>query len=217
MPPREHHISVTRTARYYTLGNIDNDLSEVWFVLHGHTYLAKHFIRYFRVLEDPRRLIVAPEGLSRFYVNHEERRVGASWMTSEDRLREISDYVNYLDELYRHVFATLDRATVKVHVLGFSQGAATACRWVVQGRAKVDRLTIWAGLVPPDLDLATGGERLRDARLTIVLGDHDEYVDVTEATEQEASLRDLGILHEFIRFDGGHVLVNDLLLRLAEN
>ena len=215
MPPREHHISVTRTARYYTLGDPENNLSEVWFVLHGHTYLAKFFVRYFRVLEDNRRLIVAPEGLSRFYVNHEKRRAGASWMTSEDRLHEISDYVNYLEKLYRHLFETVDRTAVKVHLLGFSQGAATACRWVAQGGAKVDRLAIWAGLVPPDLDLATGGERLRDARLTIVLGDHDEYVDKREAAEQEARFRELGILHEFVRFDGGHVLDKNLLLELA--
>ena len=215
MPPQEHHLNVSRTARYYTIGDLENRPTEVWIVLHGHTYLAKRFIRYFRVLEDDRRLIVAPEGLSRFYVNHEARRVGASWMTREDRLNEIADYVNYLDELYRHLFETLDRSRTKVHVLGFSQGAATACRWVTQGSALVDRLTIWAGLVPPDLDLSSGGDKLLAAQLTIVLGDDDEYVDADEAGEQEMRLRELGILHEFLRFEGGHVLKDDLLLKLA--
>ena len=76
MPPVEHHIIVSRTARYYTIGDLEKKPSEVWFVLHGHMYLARQFIRYLRVLEDPKRLIVAPEGLSRSYVNHEERRVG---------------------------------------------------------------------------------------------------------------------------------------------
>lgn len=216
MPAEEHHISVARTARYYTIGDIGNRPSEVWFVLHGHMYLARQFIRYFRLLEDPKRVIVAPEGLSRSYVNHEERRVGASWMTKEDRLNEIADYVNYLDELYRSIFETVDRSAAKVHVLGFSQGAATACRWVAQGRAMVDRLTIWAGLVPPDLDLAASGEKLRDAKLTIVLGDSDEYVDAAEATEQESRLDELGILDEFIRFEGGHELEDELLLEVAE-
>ena len=89
MPPQEHHLNVNRTARYYTIGDLENKPNEVWFVLHGHMYLAKQFIRYFRVLETDRRLIVAPEGLSRSYVNHKERRVGASWMTKEDRLNEI--------------------------------------------------------------------------------------------------------------------------------
>jgi predicted esterase len=215
MPPHEHHLNVTRTARYYTLGDPTQKPSDVWFVLHGHMYLAKQFIRYFRVLEQPNRLVVAPEGLSRSYINHEARRVGASWMTKEDRLNEIADYVNYLDELYRHLFESINRSSTKVHVLGFSQGAATACRWVAQGKAIVDRLTIWAGLVPPDLDLTTGGETLRDAKLTIVLGDSDEYVDDVEGVAQETKLNELGILHEFIRFNGGHVLKDELLLRIA--
>ena len=130
MQRKEHHIRVTRTARYYTLGDIEGNPQEVWFVLHGHMYLARQFIRYFRALEDPGRLIVAPEGLSRSYVNHEERRVGASWMTKEDRLNEIADYVNYLDELYRHLFESLSRSSVRVHVVGFSQGAAGhVCSW----------------------------------------------------------------------------------------
>lgn len=215
MPIEEHQIHVTRAARYYTIGDLEAEPSEVWFVLHGHMYLARHFIRYFRVLEDAKRLIVAPEGLSRSYVNHEERRVGASWMTKEDRLNEIEDYVNYLDVLYRHVFTSVDRSATSVHVLGFSQGAATACRWVAMGETTIDRVTIWAGLVPPDLDLEVGGDKLRDAKFTIVLGDKDEWVDAAEALEQERRLRDLGILHEFLRFDGGHVLVDEVLLRLA--
>ena len=70
-------------------------------------------------------------------------------------------------------------------------------------------------MVPPDLDLPTGGEKLRDAKLTIVLGDNDEYVDDVEAVAQETKLNELGILHEFIRFNGGHVLKDELLLRIA--
>jgi len=178
-------------------------------------YLAKHFIRYFRVLEAPKRLIVAPEGLSRSYVNHEERRVGASWMTKEDRLNEIKDYVNYLDKLYNHLFDSLNRSSANVHLVGFSQGAATACRWAAQGESRIDRLTIWAGLVPPDLDLEMAGDGLRDAKLTIVLGNSDEWVDSAEAVEQETRLHELGILHKFIRFDGGHVLEDELLLSVA--
>src|ERR1051325_10016453 len=53
-----------------------------------------------------RRRLVAPEGLSRFYLSERatERRVGASWMTREDRLAEIADYLGYLDAVYDDVF-----------------------------------------------------------------------------------------------------------------
>lgn len=215
MKAQEHHITVGRTARYYTLGDPAGDLEQVWFVCHGHTYLASRFIRFFRVLDNGHRLIVAPEGLSRFYVDHNARRVGASWMTCEDRLSEISDYVSYLDELYRRVFETLDRGSVEVHVLGFSQGAATAARWTALGSSSVDKLTLWAGLVPPDLDLSSCGLMLDRAKLKIVLAEADEYVDPEETREMETRLLKHGVSHDLIRFDGGHVLDQSLLQQLA--
>ncbi len=65
---QEHHISVTRTARYYTLGEISRGVAEVWFVCHGYGQLAERFIRHFAALDDGTRLVVAPEALGRFYL-----------------------------------------------------------------------------------------------------------------------------------------------------
>src|SRR6266498_2722637 len=139
---QEHRLTVSRTARYFTLGRPDR---EVWFVLHGYGQLAALFLRHFEPLDDGTRLIVAPEGLSRFYLTEDpaERRVGASWMTREDRLTEIEDYVQYLDAVHADVVGSVDRSLVKVRVLGFSQGAATACRWASTGASRVDRLIVW--------------------------------------------------------------------------
>ena len=92
----EHHLAATRTARYFTLGG-GAGVHHVWFVLHGYGQLASALLRNFEGLANPSRLIVAPEGLSRFYVDPiasgpaARRRVGASWMTREDRLIEIED------------------------------------------------------------------------------------------------------------------------------
>ena len=58
------------------------------------------FLGYCQALEDESRVLVAPEGLSRFYVNATHGLVGASWMTREDRQHEIDDYVGYLDAIY---------------------------------------------------------------------------------------------------------------------
>ena len=97
---REHSIKVRRSARYYTLGPDDERaVRDVWFVLHGYGQLAAQFIGIFEALNDGTRLIVAPEALNRFYVAGvetapaAERGVGATWMTREDRLNEIDDYV----------------------------------------------------------------------------------------------------------------------------
>src|SRR5256886_9563890 len=142
---REHHIGVSRTARYFTLGNSSSGVGEVWFACHGYGQVASRFLEKLRVLDDGHRYLVAPEGLSRFYLSESptERRVGASWMTREDRLAEIEDYVRYLDAVYAAVFESLDRAGVTVHALGYSQGASTVSRWAALGKAKIDRLTLW--------------------------------------------------------------------------
>src|SRR5881396_3950063 len=98
----EHHLSVSRTARYFTLGERSAAVEEVWFACHGYGQLGARFLEKLRVLDDGTRYLVAPEGLSRFYLSESptERRVGASWMTREDRLAEIEDYVRYLDAVY---------------------------------------------------------------------------------------------------------------------
>ena len=61
------------------------------------------------------RLLIAPEGLSRFY--HEDHEsIGASWMTREERLEEIKDYLMYLDLVHDRVFAIVEREPVKLTV-----------------------------------------------------------------------------------------------------
>lgn len=213
----EHRLIVSRTARYFTLGRPDR---EVWFVLHGYGQLAGRFLRHFAVLDDGARLIVAPEGLSRFYVDSEGRRgghekVGAAWMTREDRLAEINDYVSYLDAVYADVLRRVDRPSVRIHALGFSQGTATVSRWVALGTARVDRVVLWGGEVPPDLDLAAARERLAGMDLTLVAGRQDEVITPKVVARDEARLRHHDIPCRVVTFDGGHELDDATLRGLA--
>jgi len=220
--PSEHHLRVTRTARYVTLGHPHAALHEVWIVCHGHGQLAGRFIRHFAPIATPSRLIVAPEALSRFYLDPvssgpaADRRVGATWMTREDRLSEVNDYVGYLDALHTHVFRQVNRSAVRLHVLGFSQGAATVCRWVCDGHASPDDVTLWAGLVPPDVDLIADGGALRAARLSLVVGAHDEFARPEAIAHQEERLRAADIAFRTTIFDGGHTLDAEALRRLAD-
>ena len=213
---QEHRVSVSRTARYYTLGAPGPGTRQVWVVCHGYGQLASRFLEKLRVLDDATRYLVAPEGLSRFYLSESptERRVGASWMTREDRLAEIEDYVQYLDAVYQDVFGSLDRSQVTVHALGFSQGAATVGRWTALGRAKVDRLTLWGGEFPPDLDLALEAvvDRLRAARLSLVYGRADEFITSKVIATTVKRLRAHEIPVREIPFDGAHEL-NDSVLK----
>ena len=196
--------------------------TSVWFVLHGYGQLAGQFVRFFSDLASPQRLIVAPEAMNRFYLvgadkaPASERPVGATWMTREDRASEIADYVEYLDTLHDELTATSGGSNARLVVLGFSQGAATATRWVTHGRARIDRLILWGGLVPPDAELARGHAALRNVPLTIVVGERDHYITSTALADESARLDAAGIPFEVITFDGGHVISRSVFSRLGE-
>ncbi len=211
----ERHLRVWRTARYHVLGEGERAPREIWVVLHGYGQLAAPFLKRFAPLDDGTRLIVAPEALSRFYldgVNHPpDGRVGASWMTREDRLHEMDDYVAYLDA----VVAALPAEGARLVVLGFSQGTATASRWAVRGAVRVDRLVLWAGLLPPDVDPAAAREKLLGLDLVLVAGERDEHVGPARVAEQAAALGRAGVRHRIVTFAGGHVIEPETLRRLA--
>ncbi|HSJ12976.1 MAG TPA: dienelactone hydrolase family protein [Longimicrobiales bacterium] len=215
--PQEHHLAVRRTARYYSLG--DATARELWFVVHGYSQLAGRFIRRFRDIDDARRLVVAPEALNRYYfesapgAHAADAGVGATWMTREDRLVEIGDYVAYLDTLHRHVAGALAAPPERIVALGFSQGAATVARWAAQGAARIDHVVLWAGYLPPELEPAPG--LFRGARLTWMLGRDDPYTPASKVGAISAQLHAAGLAHELRFYDGGHRVEPAALRALA--
>jgi predicted esterase len=183
--------------------------SDVWLVLHGYGQLAETFLLHFEPIEDGRR-IIAPEALSRFYVRPAGP-VGASWMTRENRLSEISDYVEFLNR----VTESAAPAGSSITVLGFSQGAHTACRWAAS-RTDVHRLILWGSRLPVDLDEVAFGTALRDASITLVAGKSDRFVDPDGLIEDADRLCDMRLSAELIRFDGGHEIDPLTLTALAD-
>jgi predicted esterase len=207
----ERHITVPRTARYHTLGDAAS-AHALWIVLHGYGHLARYFLRKFEpVTKD--LFIVAPEGLSRFYLDDAHTRVGATWMTREDREHEIADQVTYLDQLTRHC-AGLTPPGIPLGVLGFSQGMATACRWAVTGTTRPARIILWGGTLPPDIGTATLAMRLSTCPVDIVQGEKDTLVPPSAATQAAARFREAGVPHAVHQHPGGHDLDPLLLERL---
>jgi predicted esterase len=205
------------------MGSFDASLAEVWIVCHGHGQLASRFLTRFIPIEREDRLFIAPEALSRYYLKPPQggphapnTPVGATWMTSEDREREIEDYVGYLDLLYEEIFSIVPRETIRLWVLGFSQGAATVARWVARGKADPDRVVLWAGVLPPELTGKGSAALARRSPLTVVLGRQDDFAKPELVAAQESRLEELGVSHEIVRFDGGHEIVPDALRNLAD-
>lgn len=213
-PAAEHHLTIQRTARYYTLG-LPEQANEVWFVLHGYGQLAQYFIRSFRALDDSTRFIVAPEALSRFYLNDDHGRVGASWMTKADREREIEDYLLYLNTVAEAVHRDVDLHATRTCVLGFSQGAATASRWTALGDIDADRLILWAGDLAHDLDLSAHAATFSALDVHLVVGSDDPYLTPDRVDALRARLDQHAIPFEMHTFDGGHHIPPDVLSELV--
>ena len=207
-------LVVPRSARYVTEGEPDGEIDDVWFLLHGYAQLAAEFLGLSRALVRTRRLLVAPEALSRFY--HEDHEtVGASWMTREDREHEIEDYVRYLDLLHDEIFSVVPRESVRLSVLGFSQGAATAARWAVRGEARVEHLVLWGSRLPPELDDEASTTALRAMKLSLVGGTRDRFLTAETWDAERVRLRRLGLAFEEVHFEGGHRLDDDTLRRIG--
>ena len=221
--PDEHHIQVPRTARYFTIGEPGPATRDVWFVCHGYGEVVAEFVGEFEIIADPARVIVAPEALSRYYLPTEsgfhsaDARVGASWMTREDRELEIADYVRYLDALYDEIMGKVNRENVFVTVLGFSQGGATANRWVTRGRSRADRLVMWGALIASDADLNQAATFFRNVALTIVHGKRDKFLSEGMISDYEELLREKQIPYDLLTFDGGHRMDRETLKLLARN
>ncbi len=194
-------------------------------VCHGYRQLARRFLPRFSELDDGTRLIVAPEGLSRFYLHETEPRhdkevpVGATWMTREDRESEIADYVEYLDavldEVLAEVSTEMDGEVPRLTVLGFSQGAQTICRWVAAGEVPLERVILWGGYLPDDFDQERGAPRLRSAELILVRGLVDQYISEDAHASREAKLEELSIPFRTITHAGGHELDRALLREIS--
>lgn len=206
-----HNIEVIKTARYYMLGHVSAATKRVIFVLHGFTQNAKDFIKVFEYLQKEDTVIVAPEGLNRFYLKGPAGDVGVTWMTKEDRLNEIKDYVNYLNKLYSALNIS---ESVEIIALGFSQGASTVTRWVNATTHKIDKCIIFSGEVGAELVPLNASSGLNKSKNYIIYGNADEVIPpqmIADKLKEWESLKP-----EVIEFNGGHSINKDALAKALQ-
>lgn len=155
----------SRTARYYSLGEAGPAIQEVWFCLGAHGQPTTELAAQLANLDTPERLLILPEGLSRFEVATAlvggaseppgaaplAPYIGSAWFASDSLLLDLTDLTLYLDALAGQVLAACPPDT-PVTVLGCGHGAAAACRWLAGGRVPYERLLLYAAMFPPDID-----------------------------------------------------------------
>ncbi len=209
-----HKIKIQKTAHYYTIGTAGDHIKNFWIVCHGYGQLASNLIKKFTEIDDGSTLILAPEGFSRFYWGGVSGNVAASWMTKHDRLDEIADYTRYIRQLY-DTFKSKLPDKVNITLLGFSQGCATQCRWIMREFPEYDRLILWAGLFPEDLDYTPHQEYFNNKKTIFVYGNNDQYVTPERLQWQEDFAKEQGINYSTRTFDGKHEIDRMLLKSIA--
>ncbi len=206
-----HSLITPKTARIFTHGNLSESTKIIWIVTHGYGYLAEFFIKKFEVLDPDEHFVIVPEALSRFYLKDVSGRVGASWMTTEDREHEIQDYIQYLDNVYE-TFILHSKA--KVVALGFSQGAATICRWAINTHKLLNNIVLWGGTVPSDClhDIP----KLNSFSPYLLVGDEDQFIDKEKSKEIITGFNNLGLTFSHIFYKGGHSILTEPLMQLTD-
>lgn len=216
---QELSIEFTYTGRYFKLGEIGAETRAVWFVIHGYGQLAQYFLRKFNTLEQHQICVIAPEGLSHYYLEDAasrsktgNTRVGASWMTRESRLRDIENYITYLNTVFARETGT--RKDLDITLLGFSQGAATVSRWALSDSIYFRRLILWAGILPPDMDFDKGKQLLQAKTVNVIYGKNDPFLNESRFGEMKSLAEKLGITPNEIVFEGAHEIHEATLLTL---
>jgi predicted esterase len=211
---QQKNIIIPKTARYFMLGEASSEIEQIWIVCHGYAQLANYFIRNFEALNDGKTMIVAPEGLHRFYWQGFSGRVVASWMTKEERLEDIADYCNFLTAVYSECIPVLNK-NVKINLFGFSQGSATVLRWLSIKKPLIHNLILWGGTFPADINFEMDKHYFDSFKTYFVMGTKDEYISNEEVEEQERILKTNKINYSSVRFDGKHEIPKDELLKLS--
>jgi predicted esterase len=209
------NIPVQKTARYYIAGNPSDKTKKIWVVIHGYGQLAGNFIQQFDFIVNNETIIIAPEGLSRFYTGSAEgNNVGAGWMTKEDRNNEISDYITYLDSVLRETLHTANNKTVKISMLGFSQGVHTAARWFIHSPYNFDKLVLCSSDFPRDADFDKLKVKLKSSKMFYIYGDADGVIPQASFESSGKMLTEKDVNYEKMVFSGRHIVHQDTIKKL---
>lgn len=198
-----YKIRTGKTGHYYMHGTLIETTRYVWICFHGYGQLAKYFIQKFEFLDKAKHCVIVPEGLNRFYFEGANERPLANWMTREDRLDEIADYVEYIEAL-RKKLSWDKNPDIKVIYLGFSQGVTTLLRWMTNLHPRADYLLMWAGSVPDDILPDPHRDFFNSIPAHFFVGDRDPYIKEERKNVLIELMDQIGMKAEIHSFQGEH-------------
>lgn len=198
------HIITTKTSRYYTLGKPGESLTNIWFVFHGYGQLSKEFLELFKGIANDKILLVAPEAMNKFYLKGFTGKIGATWMTKEDRENEINDYVTMIDKIYQKILESLELSRIKITVFGFSQGGHTAVRWLSKKQPSVNNLILWGSGIPRDVNYKSMFNYWNGINIKILFGNNDQFISKEKLDDELTYINTQKINYELVKYSGIH-------------
>ncbi len=207
-------VTYTNTNSYSTLNRLSSKTKNVWVVFHGIGYLSRYFLKYFDELNTEENYIIAPQAPSKYYLNNTYRHVGASWLTKENTNQETENVMRYIDTVLE---AEAIPKHCKLIVFGFSQGVSIATRWVAHRKIKCQKLILYAGGLPNELNLLDFEHlNVNKTKIITVIGTTDSYLTKGRLEEEEEKAARLfqGTI-EKIYFEGGHEVKKDIINSLT--
>ena len=195
-------FEVKQTARWFHLGQQPSDCGKILIALHGYGQHPAYMMESLKPLLDSieNLCIVAPEGLSRFYIKGTDGRVGASWMTRDDRVQDIKDNIYYLNSWWDSIEV---KSETEIILLGFSQGVATAGRWLADGFGS-DKVIFHSGSIPAEWQDDAPSFNTRINKWTILRGDSDNIYPEETHKATATLFERLSLNFESLSFDGSH-------------
>ena len=200
-------VDTTTTGRFEIKGPLSSQTKSIWFVFHGYAMRADSFIDSFDCIQDEQTVIVAPEGLHRFYSKGTRGNVAANWMTKDLRENDIENNISFLNEVYANVVSSELGEDVKIGILAFSQGGPTAVRWAAQLDRSIDEIVVWGSDLPNDV--VTNPHKLKkvnSSNLKFIVGSKDEYISSERVDDLIMEMHDHGVEFDFHTFEGKHEL-----------
>lgn len=203
-------IRTEKTGHCAVWGTPGKNTKYVWICFHGYGQLVKYFIQKFQHLDPDVHYVLAPEGLNRFYFEGLQDKPVATWMTREDRLDEIADYVGFIEAL-RTKTGWERIKDAKIIYLGFSQGVTTMHRWMHNTLPKADYLLMWAGSLAHDLNPLASKAYFEKLPTWYFVGNKDPYVTPQVIEKRSAEFAVFGLHPELVTFEGDHRIYTEVL------
>jgi len=205
-------VPATVHGRYYLRKAGGKPSSALLVAFHGYGQHAKRMLAELERIEGMESWnVLSIQALHPFY-DPDSRRVGASWMTRQDREVAIADNLAYVRDVVGKVKSQIGEGGPLVY-LGFSQGAAMAHRSAVLAGIPCQGVIAVVGDVPPEL----GEHDLSQVPpVLIACGSRDAWYDEFKLRADVKLLRDKGVEVDPFRFDGSHEWTEALRRRCAE-